>query len=72
MKTTVDIPEKLLKDAMQYSGATTKRDAVLAALEEYNRRHQQASLIKYLGTLKDFITPEELAEVRGRREKRRA
>jgi Arc/MetJ family transcription regulator len=72
MKTTVDIPENLLKAAMRYSGASTKREAVLAALEDFNRRHQQADLIKYLGTLRDFITPEELAQTRGSRERRRS
>lgn len=71
MKTTVDIPDDILKKAMRYSGAATKREAVLAALEEFNRRHQQADLIKYLGTLQDFITPEELRESRSGREKRR-
>ena len=72
MKTTVDIPDHLLKDAMRYSKASTKREAVLAALEDFNRRHQQADLIKYLGTLRNFITPEELAETRSSRERRRA
>lgn len=71
MKTTVDIPDELLKDAMRYSGASTKREAVLAALEEFNRRRRQADLIKYLGTFRDFITPEELAESRSARETRR-
>lgn len=71
MKTTIDIPEHLLKDAMRHSGASTKREAVLAALEDFNRRRQQADLIKYLGTLRDFITPEELAQARGSRERRR-
>jgi hypothetical protein len=71
MKTTVDIPDKLLREAMQYSKAATKREAVLAALEDFNQRHRQADLIKHLGTLKDFITPAELAESRSSRDRRR-
>ncbi len=40
MKTTVDIPEKTLKDSMKYSGASTKRDAILAAMDDYNHRQR--------------------------------
>ena len=29
MKTTIDIPEKELKDAIRFTGATTKREAVV-------------------------------------------
>ncbi len=64
MKTTVDIPDEMLKRAMRYSGASTKREAVLAAMEEYNRRRGQAELVKYLGTFKDFMTPAELRRMR--------
>jgi hypothetical protein len=41
---------------------------VITALAEYNQRHGQAELIKYLGTFKDFITPEELQRSRTERE----
>jgi Arc/MetJ family transcription regulator len=71
MKTTVDIPNDLLKEAMQYSNSNTKRDAVLAALEEFTRKHRQAAMVKHLGTFKDFITPQELADARQNRQKRR-
>ena len=40
MKTTIDIPNEMLKKAMKYSGASTECEAVLAALMEYNRRHR--------------------------------
>ncbi|MGD0768055.1 MAG: type II toxin-antitoxin system VapB family antitoxin [Tepidisphaeraceae bacterium] len=68
MKTTIDIPDEMLKKAMKYSKASTKREAVITAVAEYNRRHGQAELIKYLGTFKDFITPEELQRSRAQRE----
>jgi Arc/MetJ family transcription regulator len=70
MKTTIDIPDEALREAMKYSKATTKRQAVVTALEEYNRRHRQAKLIKHLGTFKDFMTSEELRELRSARNKR--
>jgi hypothetical protein len=53
MKTTVDIPEKELKDAMRFAKAKTKREAVVAALEEFNRRHRMAELVKYSATFAD-------------------
>jgi hypothetical protein len=53
MKTTVDIPEKELRDAMRFARAKTKREAVVTALEEYNRRHRMAELVKYSATFAD-------------------
>ena len=50
MKTTVDIPEHLLKDALRFSKASTKREAIVTAMEDYNRRKRMAELIKYSGT----------------------
>ena len=34
MKTTIDIPEKELEDAMRFTRATTKREAVVTALKD--------------------------------------
>ena len=50
MKTTIDIPEAELREAMEYLGAKTKRDAVVAALAEFNRRHRMAALVRLSGT----------------------
>ncbi|RPJ58748.1 MAG: DUF2191 domain-containing protein, partial [Acidobacteria bacterium] len=44
MKTTVDIPEEMLREAMRHSGAATKKEAVRLAIEEYNRRKRMARL----------------------------
>lgn len=60
MKTTIDIPDDVLRDALQFTHAATKRDAVVAALEDYNRRQRMVALTKHLGTCDDLITPEEL------------
>lgn len=66
MKTTLDIPEKLLAEAMKAAGATTKRDAVMRALEEFNRRDRLRKLTARLGSSDTFMSPEELSELRGR------
>lgn len=70
MKTTVDIPEKMLSEAMKSLGAATKREAVIAALEEFNRRRRAEKLVSILGTFKDFMTQEELQTMRSERDKR--
>lgn len=70
MKTTVDIPDDLLQEAMRLSDAKTIRAAVIAALEWYNRRQRQREVVKYLGTFKNFMTQRELREMRGAREQR--
>ena len=59
MKTTIDIPESELREAMKHLGATTKKDAVVAALREFNRRHRSATLIEFSGTC-DFDTNDEI------------
>ena len=50
MKTTIDIPENELADAMQFMNAKSKREAVVTALQEYNRRRRMARLVRYSGT----------------------
>ena len=61
MKTTVDIPEGELRDAMRFTKAKTKREAVVRVLEEFNRRRRMAELVKYSGTFSDsFPTNDEI------------
>lgn len=50
MKTTIDIPEKELEDAMRLLGAKSKREAVVTALSEFNARHRMARLVRFSGT----------------------
>ena len=50
MKTTIDIPADEFRDAMRFTRATTKRQAVVQVLEEFNRRRRMAELVKYSGT----------------------
>ena len=64
MKTTVDIPENELKDAMRFTKAKTKREAVVRVLKDYNRRQRMAELVKYSGTFGDtFPTNEQIEAV---------
>lgn len=46
MKTTIDIPDDLLTGVMEFTGAKTKRDAVVQALEKYHRRERVEAFIK--------------------------
>ena len=56
MKTTVDIPDKELADAMKFSHAKTKREAIVTAITDFNHRKRLAALTKNLGTF-DSILP---------------
>jgi Arc/MetJ family transcription regulator len=64
MKTTVDIPENELADAIRFTGAKTERDAIVAALAGFNRRKRMAELVEYSGTCPDLMTVEELQRLR--------
>ncbi len=64
MKTSIDIPERELADAMRFTRARTKREAVVTALADFNRRKRMAELVKYAGTCDGLISVEELARQR--------
>ncbi len=64
MKTTVDIPDAELSDAIRFTGAKTKREAVVTAITDFNRRQRMAELTQYAGTCADLITVSELQAVR--------
>jgi len=59
MKTTIDIPDSALADAMRFTGAKTKREAVVKALEEFNRLRRIQELVANFGTL-DFASNDEI------------
>ncbi len=70
MKTTVDIPEDELKDAMRFTKAKTKREAVVKVLKEFNRRRRMAELVKYSGSFSDkFPTNDEIEAIDLKRER---
>ena len=64
MKTTIDIPDKELTDAMRFTNAKTKREAVVTAITDFNRRKRMAKLIKHADTCERLITVEMLQEQR--------
>jgi|GEM_PF-813897 Arc/MetJ family transcription regulator len=67
MKTTIDIPEQALKDAMRFAGTKTKRTAIVMAVEEFNTHHRMAALTRHLGTCKDLMSTGELKRLRAER-----
>jgi len=60
MKTTVDIPDDELEDVMRFTRAATKREAIVTAIAEFNRRRRMAALTEHAGQGESLITPEEL------------
>lgn len=50
---------------MKFTGAKTKRDAVVNAVEDFNRRHRLAALAKRLrGSMPNFMTQKDLQVMR--------
>ena len=64
MKTTIEIPDEELRQVMKYTRAKTKREAVVYAIKDFNKRKRLAQLAKVLGTFEDFMTQDELIEMR--------
>ena len=69
MKTTIDIPQSELSDAIRFTGAKTKREAVVTAIADFNQRRRMAELTRFAGRCPDLMTMDELREQRRRREK---
>ena len=65
MKTTIDIPDNMLNDLMSNTKAHTKREAVLTAIDDYNRKIKITRLADVIGTFDEFITSDELDASRG-------
>ena len=66
MKTTIDIPDRELEDAIRFTNAKTKRAAVVSAVADFNRRMRMAEFTRYAGTCDDLVTPQELQAARRR------
>lgn len=62
LKTTIDIPAEELADAMRFTGAKTKREAVLRVMQEFNRRQRMLALLKFSGTFSDKFPANEAIE----------
>jgi Arc/MetJ family transcription regulator len=64
MKTTIDLPEDVLAEAIRHTGAKTKTEAVSVAVADYNRRQRLARLADQMGTFKDMLTRKDLSRMR--------
>ena len=64
MRTTLDLPEKLLSDAMKITNTGTKTGVIVLALKELIRKSKITDLKKYKGK---FDLEIDLDEIRDRR-----
>ncbi len=64
MKTTIDIPVKILDEVLLYSKQKTKKDAIIIAMEDYLARKKMEKFVSKLGTLENFMTNPELNKLR--------
>ena len=51
MRTTLDIPENLITEAMKISRISTKTGVIIAALESFIRKSKISDLKKFKGTV---------------------
>ncbi len=63
-KTTVMIDDALLKKALEITGAKTKREVIVAGLEELIRNRNREALRRELGTFDLDLTLDELKKLR--------
>ena len=65
MKTTIDIPEGTMEEAMRFTGAKTKREAVVTAVERFNHLKRLEKLnARVRGQFRDFMTQSDLKVMR--------
>ncbi len=55
---------------MKFAKAKTKRAAILAALEEFNRKRHMAALVKHFGTFTTLMTNDEIEAMEMKRTER--
>lgn len=67
MRTTLDLPEDLLRDLQGVTGAPTRREAVIVALEDYIRRQRLKRVAAAAGQLDFDVDPRELRALEARR-----
>ncbi|MCX5814383.1 MAG: type II toxin-antitoxin system VapB family antitoxin [Proteobacteria bacterium] len=63
-KTTVVLDEDLLKEAVEVTGARSKKEAIEKGLKLLVREHNKAALRDELGTFDLDLTPKELERLR--------
>jgi hypothetical protein len=61
----MDIPDGTINDVMKFTGAKTKREAVVTALEKFNRLQRRREVnARVKGTFVDLMTQEDLKVMR--------
>lgn len=63
MRTTLDLPEELLEEAMKTTEIKTKTKVIITALEELIRKNKISDIKKYRGKIDLDI---DLNDIRGR------
>jgi Arc/MetJ family transcription regulator len=66
MRTTIDIDDELLAEAMKETALRTKREVVEEALAELIRARRIEKLRRMIGTYEIGISPEDLRRMRGK------
>ncbi len=64
MRTTLDLPEKLLEEAMKLTHTTTKTAVIIKALEEIVRKSKISEIKRYKGKIDLDIDLDELRDRR--------
>ena len=65
MRTTIEIDDELMEEAMAASGTSSKRKTVEKAFREYIRLKRRQDLMRRIGAWKDFgLSLEELERIR--------
>ncbi|MDQ6632168.1 MAG: type II toxin-antitoxin system VapB family antitoxin [Verrucomicrobiota bacterium] len=65
MKTTIDIPNDDLMEVLKNTGAKTKREAILTAVQKFNKlKHLEALAERLHGSMPNFMTQEGLKKMR--------
>ena len=62
MRTTLDLPENLLAEAMKVTHTGTKTAVIVRALEELVRKSKISDIKKYRGKIDLDINPNELRD----------
>ncbi|MBA4386351.1 MAG: DUF2191 domain-containing protein [Verrucomicrobia bacterium] len=60
MKTSLDIPDRELADVMRFTKSKTKREAIVTAVVDFNRRQRMAALIRHSGKCTSLLSNEEI------------
>lgn len=64
MRTTIDINNELILEAMRLAGARSKKEVIHLSLQELIRQKRIERLVKKLGNFPLDLTPEELEKLR--------